>query len=1132
MTSSPSTLTEIATNILAGSRVKSVTAFNREYMAVSGDIPRQYDGTNLDRVSQEGPGAPLLVNTTADANPNLANITAYAVSSNVVTYTATNAFTVGEFVQINASFPAGINGQVLAVQSASGTQFTVDFTTADVTTTSITGTAVPQSSFPIASINQPSAQNVNEQILWAGAVDNYGTGSNGPGTIGTIYYNTTTQDSTLVNLFNSGIPVYVYINFGSYTTYPNGTYLVTGIGRSHWSSNNAFYFTISFPSAAYHKTGPSLTGVTYQITAATVTLIDPAPALIAGNAVTIGSSTPTAWNGQWTIVQATNSGVFQITQTQVDASGNVTYTYTLQAGVAPVVGDLVTVTNTTGYGGQLNVTNATVTAVGTGYFEVALSSNNGAGGPFAESGQAEVSGKVFLIDPGPQFLGVSNTATPIFGNSTSGYVVIIGTTLNIGTGTRQAVVMFLTRNGALTKASPPVTFTVPSNASSIQVSSIPIGPPNVVARWIAFTEAGANGVPGAYFYVIPTPVNTIVNGQPYTYQSTVINDNTTTSASFSFVDSVLLSSTEIDIQGADQFNLIELGSAKWCVNYAGRMFYGLVQNKVNNFLNMSFNGGQPNAAATSPLGWTQSDSYGALVPSPSFGYSYQITNSSGSTQSELGTIVQPAFQDTFKVPIILPNTAYSIRVAASLPVAGTGNLVVDFVTFDQQQGFGQVYGTYTIPFTSLTSSLQVLTSGTVLTNTTFQTVPANLVIRVRATSITNNTAVLVDRIEVFPTAQPLLSTALVASYLNNPEAFDGVTGLLDVSETNTQPCNGGFVMYDQLYILKRSSMFSTQDSPNSEPSGWKVNEVSNTVGTAGPFAYDVGEEWCVTACRSGVYVFFGRQPIKISQEIYQLWEAINWTYGDTIWVRNDITNRRILIGVPMATGPGTASYQWLPNAPTNANPTSPNVILMLNYLGLGDIQELASGAQLHTTMFGTLMSVDMRRKWTIWNVASPYADFVMRQDGLSTPLFVCNGTGTGKIYQFLGTQYSDDGTAINSSYTTYGWVDAAKAQQNPMLGMHRKMWTYLQMLISGAGSLTVSCLLNNLVPSLPFRTITGPTITLSAVPSDDIERSINVAGNRIYVQFSTNAVGAYFNLERVILCGGPATLPIRGSAAQ
>ena len=576
---------------------------------------------------------------------------------------------------------------------------------------------------------------------------------------------------------------------------------------------------------------------------------------------------------------------------------------------------------------------------------------------------------------------------------------------------------------------------------------------------------------------------------------------------------------------------------------------GLEENKITNFLNMSFQGGYtPSTSRTGlafttflnygePSGWTvdaTTQGWGAsyksgggiTLASNGIGNSYYIQNNTGSTASVLGRITQPAYQDAYNVPIISPQTLYSVRVEARIPSGNTtGNLVIDLTTFDQTNGFGTTYGSFTVPFSSMSTSLQVFT-GTLLTTQFSATVPANLLLRVQATGIANHADLEIIRVEVFPTLEPVLSTQLRGSYVDNPEAFDGVTGNLGVAANNQQPVNGAFEMYDQLYLLKSASMSVTEDTPGSEPSGWDIHEVSNRAGACGINAYDVGEEWAVMACRAGVYVFFGQQPIKVSQEIYQVWDQINWAASSTIWVRNDIQNRRILLGVPMNT-----PNAWLPNA-GSATPTSPNVILILDYKGLNDITELANSPQMHTTMFGTLMSVDMRRKWTIWQIISPYADFITRQDGISQPLFLCNGKSTGKIYQLLQTQLSDDGATINSLYTTYAFVDSAKQQQNPLLGPQRKTYSYLQMEVLGGGNLTVALLENNIIPATPFFIKTLPPIALVANPPDDYERSINASGNRLFVQYSTNAVNAYFDLRKMMLFGQQATLTSRGNAAQ
>ncbi len=240
----------------------------------------------------------------------------------------------------------------------------------------------------------------------------------------------------------------------------------------------------------------------------------------------------------------------------------------------------------------------------------------------------------------------------------------------IAPGTYQGTVFFITRNGYFTSPAPPVTFTCPENTTGIIASAIPIGPPNVVARGIAFTEAGANGVPGANFFAIPQPVTYIVNNVSYTATSTYINDNVTTSATFAFTSSVLLNSLAIDVYGYNLFNQIEIGDPAWITSYDGRNFYGLCRNKIQNFVNMSFDGGflpVQQQGQLAPLGWSQPDSFGQLVDSPKFGNAYYILNNNGETLSVAGLISQTAYLDAYKTAIINPNTTYSVRVSARIP---------------------------------------------------------------------------------------------------------------------------------------------------------------------------------------------------------------------------------------------------------------------------------------------------------------------------------------------------------------------------------------------------------------------------------------------------------------------------------
>lgn len=166
----------------------------------------------------------------------------------------------------------------------------------------------------------------------------------------------------------------------------------------------------------------------------------------------------------------------------------------------------------------------------------------------------------------------------------------------------------------------------------------------------------------------------------------------------------------------------------------------------------------------------------------------------------------------------------------------------------------------------------------------------------------------------------------------------------------------------------------------------------------------------------------------------------------------------------------------------------------------------------------------MKRKWAIWNIATPAMAFIMQPDGESTPLYICNGIGSSKIYTLNQQQYSDDGVAIHSLYTTYAFVNASKAATLPVFGFHAKRYTVFQTSITG-GQLSSSTdtnaqirmLPNTITPRYPYTVPVG--IPLTDPVQDDFMRPINVRGNRMFVEVSTNAVGSWFNLSKMLLTG-------------
>lgn len=989
--------------------------------------------------------------------------------------------------------------------------------------------------YAIMSITQPAAKSWGFSYF----LQSTGPGSNTAGNVVTVYYSDSTvsgPDNDLVTAFNSGNPLYLHFSFtGGPAVQGPSTVLVTSVGEGTPPNQprQFYYFTFVVPTSAYILyAGSGHPGYTanYQRTLATMTTAVPVPQLTVGSSAVVSGSSVSAWDSTWPITQTLNSGAMAITQTSLTA-GVATYSYAVVSGANPTPGQLITITNTLNANGILNGVNLTIaTVLGTniGTFTITGFSAATDYTAEAEDGQATTAGTQFAFEPGLLTLGTSTS--PIYGNAVGGVITITGSGGQfLSAGTKQGVVFFITRNGYYTAPGPPVTFTIPENTTALLASQIPIGPPNVIARGIALTESGANGVPGANFFTLPTPEQYIVEGVTYTATSLFINDNTSTSATFFVPDSELLNAEAIDVQGNNLFNLIEIENPAFIISYVARNFYGGCENKIQNFTNLSFDGGYLPGGQLKPLGWSTPDIYGQLRVSPIFGNSYYVSNTTGGTLATAGLITQTAYEDAYLQPILKANTAYSVRVTARIPSGiKTGNLVVSLTAA------GIVYGSFTIPFSSMTSSMATY-RGTLLTNN-FATVPTGLLFQVSITGIGAGADVEIDRIAPYPTQIPVLWTKLFGSYANDLESVDAITGVVDFISENQQPLNGGVVMYDTLYGLKQSSMYSLQSSDNLEPAQWNEPEVAQRAGACGFNAFDFGEQWLVEASRNGLYLFSGGQPGKIMQEIFQVWNAINWNAGRSIWVKNDVTGRRLFVGVPLPT-----PNFWLPNAPSNPAPTTPNVILMCNYQGCETGDELKTEMQLHTTMFGSLNATDMKRKWSIWQIACPYANVVSGSSNanispagqiniLDGVLRFGNGIASSKVYQ-LNTDLpsdvipTDDGATINSLYTTYGHVNQSKAAQMPLLGSFRKLWTYLTHQISGAGLLNLRLLPNTLLGptdstsgyypwTLPGGfTLTDPCVKVREAP-------LNFAATRTFVEFSTTG---RMDISNLVMVGKKAT---------
>ncbi|HEV2183426.1 MAG TPA: hypothetical protein VGR39_07055, partial [Candidatus Acidoferrales bacterium] len=514
---------------------------------------------------------------------------------------------------------------------------------------------------------------------------------------------------------------------------------------------------------------------------------------------------------------------------------------------------------------------------------------------------------------------------------------------NISPGTHQCAVIFVTRQGYWTMPSPPVTWTA-AGGKKVNVTNIPTGPANIVQRLLAFTGAG-----GAKFYQVPATMT--------------INDNVTTSLEVDFDDTILLAGVSMD----NLFANVELPHQLGVTAYSDRLFWWGERAKMPNWRNLSFDGGWDASGNGRPLGWQLGATFSAGGSRESsdvvWGDAYKIT-ADGSTISR-GVIQQTALTDTDGNPLLQTNTDYSVRAR----VKRTANLTQGTFRincFSVSKGFfgtGMAVGALGASATYQEFMAELMPSQ-------IGPLPSDLMLQVYAdgTPAPNGEAFLVDNIEIFETNAAQSPSVIRASRNSDPEAYDGVQGVVEVAANNGQAVRAAFVIRSNLYFVKERSLYVTADNGSTEPAFWDVEEVSNAVGTPSVHGVGIGEDWAVIASRSGLYYFDGGQPQKISQEIQPTWDAINWQYGSTIWVTVDTQHKRIYIGLPM----GAA--------------TAPNEILTLDYAeGFAD------------PLMMMLYSPSRARKWAPWFIAANCAALIERSNGAAA-FFLGNNANNGKIY--------------------------------------------------------------------------------------------------------------------------------------
>jgi hypothetical protein len=526
------------------------------------------------------------------------------------------------------------------------------------------------------------------------------------------------------------------------------------------------------------------------------------------------------------------------------------------------------------------------------------------------------------------------------------------------------------------------------------------------------------------------------------------------------------------------------------------------------------------AAGTSPLGWTQTANFaggGSAIAGMRpvvWGDAFSITGD-GATAVR-GQITQSAYQDYLNNVILKPNTAYTVRVW----LASAGGLAQGTLHVNLQSTSGAfTTGGLAVQANQAGAAYKIFTG--VLTSALTGAIPSDLLLQVYADGTpTNGGVFLIDNIEIYPSNQPFLNTTMRASLAGQPESYDQTTGILQPFFQDGGTIRCAFVLREKLIIQKDDKWYETADDGANEPSLWKITQVSGAVGAAGPFASDVGEDWSITANRSGPYIAWGGEPVKIGQEIQSdaslsgkiTWTSINWAFGYTIWTVIDKVQKRVLIGAPVN------------------GATSPNVVFYFDYRGMDTAAEIADHWSVKYSQYsGKILSIGNAPKWSVWNISAKSAALIERADG-TAHTFLGNGSAlspagtgpvsTGKIYDLLDSNKSDDGAGIPWSYTTY-YAPGHTDEQLLQIKSHRKLLSYLTGSVKGSGAMSISMQpMGNITPqTLPSLQTVDPSASSAITGIARVSGIVTVtcaAGHGLTGGVDTqanilNAAGASFN---------------------
>lgn len=655
-------------------------------------------------------------------------------------------------------------------------------------------------------------------------------------------------------------------------------------------------------------------------------------------------------------------------------------------------------------------------------------------------------------------------SAPTFADSGSPGAVIAGT--------RIGAVAFLMRSGLVTVLTWSVSF-ITGGAQTIAVTNIPIGPPACVARYLfvsSILPPGGTQFTGRDLYWVPAIMT--------------INDNTTTSWEVNFEEAQLLSGQ----QASDFIGYDALCDAVGSMLYNNRaLVFGELQPvrirdnatifdlalapESNQGVGLRFDGGGVGGTGDPPGGWTEISAGGSFeVMDGAVNPAWKIT-SDGAT-SGLGEIRNgQAYGSSTLEAMLALNVEYGVRLhmmRSDAAIGGTikvtigtnpgptiiAELVFSIATLSDQGWRPHFLGSFTI--TDYADDLFVS-------------------IQMDQPTVNGEWAAISGGIDFFRLSESRIGLGdggyIRASLPFDPERFDSTTGFISVQPGSGQNTRAMFQLGSTAYSIGERSMSAIYDNGVTEPSGWTVSLVSNTIGTFSPRCVSQGEQWVAILARDGLYLFDGGVPRKLSDEIQPTWNSFAWAKGHLFWCVVDIQQQLIYCAVI-----------------EDPSSNTPDALYVLYYRdGFGPSQ----------------------RKWSKWTgstICVKSGSAIVRSDGLTKAFF-----GGTDIMQRDGDAVNDD-----QGRETQSAIDSLYETAPLGLDMGVTLTGYLTIFCSGAGVLDVFYRL----PNDAVKQFWQPV--LSDPARRQLERPMKLDAERVGIRFGTNTLDYAWSMKRLELYQRPS----------